>query len=266
MGASTLPAAGVARPAAGRVRRFWDSTVGKKTVMAVTGIAGVGFVVVHMAGNLQMFKPVGAAQAMHDYAVGLRKLGALLWIARLGLIAAVALHVTAALQLIARNRAARPVAYARREHQAATIGARTMRIGGILLLAFIVFHILDMTWGVGHPQFTHLDPYNNLRIGFQRWWAVAFYVVAVAFLGLHLYHGAWASWRTVGARRSGPRPLHRSIAIVLAAAVALGMAAVPIAAALGMFREDFPAMELQSAATPPAAEARGVAQAAGGDR
>ncbi|MGQ0649826.1 MAG: succinate dehydrogenase cytochrome b subunit [Gemmatimonadaceae bacterium] len=250
MGPSTLPAAGLTRPSVGRARRFWDSTVGKKTVMALTGMAGIGFVVVHMVGNLQMFMPSGAAQAMHDYAVGLRQLGPLLWIARIGLLVAVVLHVTVALQLIGRNRAARPVAYARRQSQVSTLAARTMRVGGLLLFAFIVFHIMDMTFGVWHPQFLHLDPYNNLRLGFERWWAVAFYVVAVVFLGLHLYHGAWASWRTIGARRPGDRPLHRSVAVALAVIVTLGMAAIPIAAAMGMFKEDAISAPTQRVAAP----------------
>ena len=227
-------------PRAGRLRRFWDSTIGKKVVMAATGIAGIGFVVVHMAGNLQMFRPTGAAEAMHTYAVALRQLGALLWVARIGLVVAVVLHVVAAVQLTARNREARPVAYAKHKTQTSTWGARTMRVGGLVLAGFLVFHILDMTLGVWHPQFTHLDPYNNLRLGLQRWWVAAFYLVAVVFLGLHLFHGAWASWRTLGARQPSDRPLHRSVAIVLAVLITLGMGAIPVAAALGLFREEPP--------------------------
>jgi succinate dehydrogenase / fumarate reductase cytochrome b subunit len=247
MGTATVPEAR-ARQAArgGALRRFWDSTIGKKIVMAVSGVAGILFLIGHMAGNLQMFTPTAPGQAMHDYAVGLRALGPLLWIARIGLVVAVVLHVTAALQLTLRNRAARPVPYAMRTPQVSTLGARTMRVGGVLLLAFIIFHIADMTFGVGHPQFVHLDPYNNLRIGFQRWWAVAFYLVAIAFLGLHLYHGVWSSWRTVGARRPSERPHHRTVAIALVVLLTLGFAAVPIAAALGMFEEEYPVLESQS--------------------
>jgi len=225
------------------VRQFWDSTVGKKVVMAVTGIIGIGFVVGHMAGNLQMFKGTGAAQAMHDYAVLLRKTGGLLWLARGVLLGAVALHVTAALQLMARNRAARPIAYGRRQAQVSTLASRTMRVGGIVLLAFIVFHVADMTFGLGVPNFRHLDPYNNLRNGFSRWWAVLFYVVAMAALGLHLFHGAWASLRTLGARRPSANPLHRNLAVVIALLTTLGFVVVPVAAALGMFQDDTPVMD-----------------------
>lgn len=247
MGTATVPDARTRQAArGGALRRFWDSTIGKKIVMAVSGVAGILFLIGHMAGNLQMFAPTAPGQAMHDYAVGLRALGPLLWIARIGLVVAVILHVTAALQLTLRNRAARPVPYAMRTPQVSTLGARTMRVGGVLLLVFIIFHLADMTFGVGHPQFVHLDPYNNLRIGFQRWWAVAFYLVAIAFLGLHLYHGVWSSWRTVGARRPSERPHHRTVAIALVVLLTLGFAAVPIAAALGMFEEEYPVLESES--------------------
>ncbi len=238
-----MPSTGGARASVSRVRRFWDSSVGKKIVMAVTGIIGIGFVFGHMAGNLQMFKGTGAAQAMHDYAVFLRNTEGLIYIVRGVLIAAVALHVTAALQLWARNRAARPVAYGVHKSQVSTLASRTMRAGGILLLAFIVFHIADMTFGIGVPGFVHLDPYHNLRNGFSRWWAVLFYVVAMASLGFHLYHGAWASLRTLGARRPSAAPLHRNIAVAIAVIVALGFVAVPIAAALGFFQDDTPVSE-----------------------
>ncbi len=235
MSAPPVSTAGVMSPPAGRLRRFWESSIGKKVVMAASGIGGIGFVVVHMAGNLQMFAPSAPAQVMHDYAVGLRRLGPLLWIARGALLVMVMVHVLAALQLTSRNRDARPQPYGRRDAQAATWGARTMRVGGVILLSFIVFHILDMTLGVGHPDFIHLDPYHNLRVGFQRWWAALFYVTAAAAVGLHLFHGAWASWRTLGLRRPSDRPMHRTVAVVLAVVVALGLAAVPIAAALGAF-------------------------------
>ena len=238
MGVTATPTTAAARP--GRLRHFWDSSVGKKVVMAVSGLVGIGFVIGHMVGNLQMFKGTGAAQAMSDYAVFLRSTGGLLWLTRVVLVAAVLLHVVAALQLAARNRAARPSNYGVRKPQVSTLASRTMLVGGILLLVFIVFHILDMTWGVGVPGFRHLDPYNNLRNGFSRWWAVAFYVVAMAALAFHLFHGAWAAFRTLGARRPSPNPLHRNVAVVVAVVTALGFAAVPVAAALGMFRDDTP--------------------------
>lgn len=242
MGVSAMPRTGSAQPSASRLRRFWDSTIGKKVVMAVTGIIGIGFVVGHMAGNLQMFLPTGAAQAMHDYAAGLRALGPLLLLARVALVVAVVLHVIAAYQLTMRAREARPVSYKQHKPQVSTVASRTMRWGGVLLLFFIVFHILDMTWGVGLPSFRHLDPYNNLRHGFARWWAAPLYLVATLFIGFHLFHGAWASLRTLGAYRPSGNPLHRNVAAVLAVVVALGFAAVPVAALLGLFNDDTPVL------------------------
>lgn len=238
-----MPSTDSARATPGRVRRFWDSSIGKHVVMAVTGIIGIGFVVGHMVGNLQMFKGAGAAQAMHDYAVLLRKTGGLLYLVRGVLVAAVLLHVTAALQLWARNRAARPIDYGVRRAQVSTLASRTMRAGGVLLLAFIVFHIADMTFGIGVPGFRHLDPYHNLRNGFARWWAVVFYVLAMVSLGFHLYHGAWASLRTLGARRPSAAPLHRNIAVAIALVTALGFLAVPVGAVLGLFQDDTPVSE-----------------------
>jgi succinate dehydrogenase / fumarate reductase cytochrome b subunit len=213
--------------------RFWDSTIGKKFVMAITGIVGVLFVLGHMSGNLLMFK---GAEAMHDYALLLRTSMPLLWAARAGLIGAVALHALAAYQLTQRSNAARPQGYAKRAPQVTTFAAKTIRWGGVLLLAFIVFHILHMTLGqVAAPGFVHLDPYNNVRQGLANPLVAGFYVVAMGALGLHLYHGTWAVFRTLGIARPSPTPLKRRLAVVLAAAVVLGFAAIPIGALVGAF-------------------------------
>ncbi len=216
--------------------KFWDSTVGKKFVMAVTGIVGVLFVIGHMAGNLQMFYP-NAPEAMAHYARLLRISMPLLWAVRVGLIVSVVLHIISAYQLTMRSRAARPEAYQVRKPQVTTLAARTMKVGGVLLLAFLVFHIAHMTLGQGIAGFVHLDPYNNLRLGLANPLVAAFYIVAVAFLGLHLYHGAWAAFRTLGVARPSTQPLKRRLAIVIAIIVALGFMAVPIAAMTGMFPE-----------------------------
>lgn len=214
--------------------RFWQSTIGKKIVMAVTGIIGILFVLGHMSGNFLMFKGQGA---MHDYALLLRTSMPLLWAIRLGLLAAVALHALAAYQLTMISRAARPQAYAQRRPQVTTFAAKTIRWGGVLLLVFIVFHILHMTLGTVHPQFTHLDPYNNVRIGLANPTVAAFYILAMAALGLHLFHGTWAAVRTLGAARPSPQPLKRRLALVLAIVVAGGFIAIPVASMAGLFPE-----------------------------
>ena len=151
-----------------------------------------------MSGNLLMFK---GQDAMHHYALLLRTSMPLLYAVRAALVAAVVLHVVSAWQLTMRSRAARPQDYAMRRPQVTTFAAKTMRWGGVLLLVFIVFHLLQLTLGVVHPRFMHLDPYNNVVVGLRNPLVAGFYVLAMAALALHLYHGIWAAVRTLGAAR-----------------------------------------------------------------
>lgn len=224
--------------------RFWQSTIGKKIVMAVTGIIGVLFVIGHMSGNFLMFK---GQDAMHQYALLLRTSMPLLWAVRIGLLAAVVLHVVSAVQLTMLSKAARPQDYAMRKPQVTTLAAKTMKVGGLVLLAFIVFHILHMTLGTVHPQFVHLDPYNNLRTGLANPLVAGFYIIAMAALGMHLYHGTWAVARTLGVARPSRHPLKRRVAVVLAIVVAVGFAIIPIAVLANLFPEA-PAIQVTSAA------------------
>lgn len=220
--------------------RFWDSTIGKKIVMAVTGIIGILFVIGHMSGNLLMFKGQGA---MHDYALLLRTSMPLLYFVRAVLVAAVVLHAVSAYQLTMRSRAARPQDYATRKPQVTTFAAKTIRWGAVLLLVFLVYHILHMTLGTVHPQFTHLDPYNNLAIGLRNPLVAGFYLLAMAALGLHLYHGTWAAVRTLGLSPSSTQPLKRRIALALAIIVAIGFMIIPVATLMGAFQEMPPVQE-----------------------
>src|SRR3954468_11553840 len=156
------------------VLTLYRSTIGKKAIMAVTGLVLVGFVIAHMAGNLQMFE--GPAK-MNGYAAFLQSTGELLWIARLGLLAAVVLHVLMAWQLTRIKQRARPVGYETRTLQVSTLASRTMRWGGVLLLVFIVFHILHMTTGTVfpgasrtdamYPAFSHANVYGNVIAAFR---------------------------------------------------------------------------------------------------
>jgi len=217
-----------------RLQSLWDSSVGKKAVMAVTGLIGVLFVLGHMAGNLKVFQ---GAEHINAYGRLLHgPLNELLWVARVVLLLAVVLHVMAATQLTMRDRAARPIGYARRDPQASTIASRTMRWGGVLLLLFIVVHILHFTTGTIRPAgvFTEGDVYANLVAGFRVPWVTAFYVVSMLALGLHLYHGAWSSFRSLGAAPPSPQPLRRRLALVVAIIVSVGFAAVPLAAFAGL--------------------------------
>ena len=216
-----------------RISRFYRTAIGKKFVMAVTGLAGIVFVLGHMAGNLLVF---AGPDEMNAYAHFLQSTGELLWIMRIGLIAAVVLHVVAAVQLTRQNRAARPDGYVKREPQVSTWAARTMRWGGALLLVFIVLHILHFTTGDWRPSgsFSETDVYANVVLSFRIWWVTLFYVVAMIALGFHLYHGAWSSVRSIGLSQPSPKPLHRTIALGIAVVLWIGFTAVPIAVFLGL--------------------------------
>ncbi|MDO8502966.1 MAG: succinate dehydrogenase cytochrome b subunit [Gemmatimonadaceae bacterium] len=216
-----------------RAIRFYQSAIGKKVVMGVTGLIGIGFVIGHMSGNLLAFR---GAEAINAYARFLKSTGELLWILRLVLIAAVILHVVAAYQLTMQNRAARPVGYVNREPQVSTWAARTLRWGGVLLLLFIVLHIMHFTTGTIEPAgaFSETDVHANIVTSFRLWWVTLFYVIAMIALGLHLYHGAWSSVRSLGISPPSNDPLHRRVALVIAVVVWLGFTAVPVAVFAGL--------------------------------
>lgn len=216
------------------MRSFWDSSVGKKIVMGATGLILVAFVILHMAGNLQFFAGSARFNAYsHLLQVDLIEFT---WLLRVTLLVAVTLHIVAAYQLTLRNRAARPDDYARREPQVSTYAARTMRWGGVYLLLFIPYHLLHLTTGTLHPGFVRGDAYGNVVIGFQAVWVSLFYLGAMAFLGLHLYHGAWAAFRTLGVARSSNDPLHRRMALAVAVIVAVGFSLIPLSVMLGFVR------------------------------
>lgn len=219
----------------GRIRRFYASMVGKKVVMGVTGLIGVGFVILHSLGNLLVFR---GPEAINSYSHFLKSSGELLWALRIVLIVAVILHVVAAVQLSRQSLAARPVGYVKREPQAATIASRTMRWGGALLLIFIVLHILHFTTGTIRPTgyFSSEDVYANVVGSFRIWWVALFYVISMIALGLHLFHGAWSSVRTIGVSPRSPHPLHRRISLVIAVFVWAAFTAIPVAVFAGWVR------------------------------
>lgn len=210
---------------------FWRSAVGKKVVMGATGLVMIGFVVVHMLGNLQAFL---GPETLNAYGALLHgPLHEVTLVLRGVLLLAVVLHIVAAVQLTLLDRAARPVGYARKVPQAATPASRTLRLGGVLLLVFIVYHLLHFTTGQAHPEFIPGDVYHNLVSGLSRPLVALFYLVSMLALGLHLYHGAWASLRSLGAAQPAPNPLHRPVARVLAVLTWLGFTIVPVAVLLG---------------------------------
>jgi succinate dehydrogenase / fumarate reductase cytochrome b subunit len=217
------------------LRGFYASMVGKKVVMGVTGLIGIGFVILHSLGNLFVF---GGPVALNSYSHFVKSSAELLWALRIVLIIAVTLHVIAAIQLTRQSRAARPIGYTKREPQVATIASRTMRWGGVLLLVFIVLHILHFTTGTIRPAggFSHQDVYANVVTSFRIWWVALFYVVSMIALGLHLFHGAWSSVRSIGVNPPSANPLHHRISLALAILVWGAFTAVPVAVFTGMVR------------------------------
>ena len=217
-----------------RLRLFWNSSVGKKAVMAVSGLILVAYLVTHVLANLLVFQ--GPAN-INAYSAFLHGTGGALWAARLVLLAALVLHVVAAVQLAARRFEARPQRYAGgRDPQVSTWASRTIRWGGVLILVFVVYHILHFTTGTAHPNFVEGNPYHNVATGFGDLAVVIIYAVAMVAVGLHLYHGIWSSGRSLGVSPPSPQPLRRQIALVLALLIWLGFTVIPIAVYAGVVR------------------------------
>jgi succinate dehydrogenase / fumarate reductase, cytochrome b subunit len=217
-----------------RLGLLWHSSVGKKMIMAITGLIMVAYLITHVLANLLVFQ---GPSKINAYSAFLHGTGGALWAARLVLLVALVLHVIVAVQLAARRREARPVGYAAgRDPQVSTWASRTIRWGGALILAFLVYHILHFTIGTAHPDFVEGDPYHNVATGFHNPIVVGVYLVAMAAVGLHLYHGIWSSGRSLGMSPPSPQPLRRSIALVIALLVWLGFTAIPIAVYAGVVR------------------------------
>jgi succinate dehydrogenase / fumarate reductase cytochrome b subunit len=219
-----------------KVLSFYGTSVGKKVVMAVTGVIVFGFVVVHMLGNLQVF--LGPAK-LNGYAALLKSSPAFLWAFRGTLLVAVFLHILSATQLTLQSWAARPQGYVVQKFRETTYAARTMRWGGPIIALFVVYHLLHLTTGQLHPTapfFDGHDVYNNVVHGFQVPWVAALYLVAVSFVALHLYHGVWSMLQTLGAAHPKYNRWRRVFAVVFAELVWAGMVAVPLAVLAGMIK------------------------------
>jgi succinate dehydrogenase / fumarate reductase cytochrome b subunit len=217
-----------------RVFSLYRSSIGKKFLMAVTGVVLVGFVIGHMIGNLKAFQ---GEEKLDHYAEFLREVGdpffshgQALWIFRIVLLVAVAVHIVAAWQLTRQSRAARPEAYRKGlAPDASTWASRSMRIGGVALLAFIVLHILHFTTGTIHPDFVEGGVYHNVTVAFQSPWVTLLYAGTMLLLGLHLFHGIWSGLQTLGLNHARYNRYRRPLATVIALVVAVGFVAMPLA-------------------------------------
>ena len=214
-----------------RFAAFYRATVGKKVVMAVSGLVLLVFVVGHLAGNLQIFL---GAEALNDYAALLRRTPELLWPARIGLLAALVLHVVASAQLVIVNRRARPTPYAVKRDIETNYAARTMAISGPLVLLYVIYHLAMFTFLVTGPGYSHTDVYHNVVQAFQSPTISAVYIVAMLLLGLHLYHGTWSMLHTLGISSPHYRWLRHGLAPVIAVVITAGYISIPLAVLVGV--------------------------------
>lgn len=215
---------------------FVASSIGKKVVMAVTGLALFGFVVAHMLGNLQVYL---GPEALNGYAEGLRKVPALLWSLRAGLLVAALLHVWSAYGLTRLNLEARTQGYRERANRASTYASRTMRWSGVILLLFVVYHLLHFTFGARsvHPRFVPGDVYHNFVTGFQNPLVSAFYILAMLALGLHMYHGVWSMMQTVGLSHARYDRWRQAFAATVTVVVIGANVSFPVAVLTGILRD-----------------------------
>lgn len=230
---------------------FYRSAVGKKWVMAVTGVALLGFIFAHVIGNLKAFLPFDALEGAWEldlYGEALRELFfpilpryVTLWLLRVGLIVAAILHVHAAYALTLINRRSRTVSYqGPREYLAANYASRTMRWSGVIVLLFVAWHLADFTWGIqpfAPEGFEHGDIQANFVASFSRVPVAILYIVANLALALHVYHGAWSMFQSVGANNPRFNPWRRYFAIAFAAFIVLANVSLPLAVLAGVITD-----------------------------
>jgi succinate dehydrogenase / fumarate reductase, cytochrome b subunit len=207
--------------------RFWNTTIGKKAVMAVSGVVLAGFVAGHLLGNLQIFL---GPDRFNSYARALRSLPELLWAVRITLLVSVILHIWSSVQLAVVKSDARPLGYVRKKSIASSYASRTMYMSGPILAAFIVYHLMQFTLGVGGTPFIESDPYGNVINGFRVPAVSLFYILAMGLLCLHLRHGLWSIAQSLGFYQ----PQLRMGAVIVATLIFFGFVSIPVAVMTGV--------------------------------
>jgi succinate dehydrogenase / fumarate reductase, cytochrome b subunit len=224
--ATTVIGAHETRPA-----RFWASTNGKKIVMAITGAILFAFVIGHMLGNLQFFE---GPEQMNFYGAALRRFPEALWAVRSILLICIILHIWASVELAVRKKKARPIGYAIKDNIASDYASRTMYWSGPIILAFVIYHLLDLTAGTIHRgAFVPGHPYENLVSGFQVWWVSAWYIFCMILLGFHIRHGAWSMFQSIGANHPRHTPILKKAAMIVAIVIVAGYISIPLSIMLG---------------------------------
>lgn len=208
---------------------LYKSSLGKKYIMAITGLMGFGFVLMHMLGNLQIYQgQVNGVYALDKYAETLRSFGPMLYVARVGLLTIVIVHIVAAWQLTAMSHRGRPVKYHKWVATGSDYASRTMRVSGPILLLFIIYHLLDFTFGVVNPGFQAGNVHENVIRSFSNPFISIFYIVAMLSLGIHMYHGLWSLFQTLGANNPKYDGLIRAFAASSTVLVVVGNISIPV--------------------------------------
>ena len=217
--------------------QYLRSSIGMKQLMAVTGLILLGFVIAHLLGNLLIF---AGRDALNAYAVTLVETGPILWVFRLVLLGAVLLHIAASIRLVSMNRAARPVRYQVFRPRTTPYYARAMAWTGLVIAAFVIFHLLHFTFGAINPEYYALvdaqgrhDVYGMTVRGFQNVPIAGFYIVAVGLLTLHLAHGIPSLFQSLGLRHPKYTPTIETVGFWLAVLLFIGYASIPVAVLLG---------------------------------
>ncbi len=218
-----------ARTGSARALRFFNTIIGKKAVMAISGIVLFGFVVGHLLGNLQIFL---GPDVFNGYARTLRHLPALIWSVRILLLVMVTLHIWSSLHLAVTKSEARPIGYVKHASTSSTYASRTMYMTGPIIAAFVIYHLMQFTFGVGGTAFEQFDAFGNVINGFRVPVVSGFYVIAIGLLCLHLRHGLWSIFQTLGFDHPRYMRSAKTIAAILALVIFLGFISIPVAVVL----------------------------------
>jgi succinate dehydrogenase / fumarate reductase cytochrome b subunit len=215
-----------------RAVRFYQATIGKKVVMALTGVILFGYVVGHLLGNLQIYM---GREKINAYAHFLHSNPGPLWAARIILLAAVIMHIVASIQLTKLKWDARPVGYRKKDNIASSYASRTMMWSGPIIAAFVIFHVMHLTLGQVGPYDAE-DVYGNLVGGFQVPWISISYIVAMLLLGFHLYHGLWSMFQSIGLNHPRYTPGLKRFATLLTVFIVAGNISIPVAIMTGVVK------------------------------
>lgn len=223
----------------GPLGSFLTSSIGKKWIVALTGLGLLAFVVGHLLGNLQFFS--SNKQQINDYGVHLRELGPFLWVIRIGLLAIFVLHITTTVQLVIANNQARPEKYAVRKPKASTLASRTMILSGLLVLSFVVYHLAHFTFLATNPEYRglddpsgHHDVYSMMVLGFQQPVISLFYIISVTLLALHLNHGIASTLQTLGLNTHRLHPFWKNLGRGISVIIGVGYVTIPLSVLAGI--------------------------------